>query len=715
MKSTIFKLLVIFIYFILPITIFAQIENNLAQGYRFFKNQNYFEAISTYKAILGTEPENQKALYYLGISLLKTNQAQEAQQYWDSLSRVAPHEFEDFEFWSGKSYYLNHKFHESYEHLESYLQTGKNRKQLKECKELISFVKNGIQLSRIENNTKIEHINQQINSEQAEFGAVASQSGKDLIFTRQNQPLETPSKRKKRGAKKRIFISKMRSDDTWNTAIRIKNRNTSSGYDVAIQLLDADRRLLIYQDGDLKISQFRDGEWKIPKLLDKGINTSKTEKFACVYDNGNRIIFSSNHGRGKSLDLYQSTLDKNGKWTKPRPLTEINTSKDEDSPYITNGGKTLYFSSKGHQSIGGYDIFQSNFNMATRRWGKPKNLGLPINSVKDDLYFSKINEVGYLTSDRTGGFGLTDIYRFYTFSKVTVTGKVIYRKNTKPCKGCVLRFESSKKAYEVTTDTKGFYKIELPFHIPLKTTVSRNSRTFYKETNILTINLKRPKFQHRNYYIGYDSLQKKQLNIEGIIQDKMTNESLSASLQLMEWNTDNIVKKYRSNSFGKYQIVIDNESQKYRLEVQQIGYFYATQAFDTDTIWKDKIQLDFKLLPLKLKQIFILKDVFFESGSDILTDKSFEELNRLSQFLEQNSSVRIEVSGHTDNIGEAGTNLYLSDKRAKAVKNYLVGKGIISSRLEAIGYGDTRPIASNDDEEDGRELNRRIEIQILEI
>ncbi len=714
MKNTKLYLWFLMSYFGLLIQTQAQSEAYLAQAHRLFEAQNYEEAITTYREVLILDRRNTEAIYYLGISLLEINNPKEAQVFFDSLNHISPDEFADFDFWRGKSCYFNMNFHESYDHLIRYKNQGKNKKLVKECIRLIPFLENAIQISKEENTYKIEHLNQHINSSYSEFGAVVAQDGKRLIFTRQNQPIASVLERKKRGAKKEILISELQADDSWSSAKRINNQKTSSGYEVAIQLLDADdRRMLVYQDGDLKISQFEDNEWKIPRLIDKGINTSKTEKFACVYENGNKIIFSSNHGRGKSLDLFQAVLQTDGLWSKPIPLAELNTPEDEDSPYITNGGKTLYFSSKGHQNMGGYDVFISHYNPVAKRWSNPKNLGVPINSVADDLYFSIMGEVGYLTSNRVDGFGMEDIYRFYTFSEINITGHIIYRKSTNPCQACQLVVRSDEKKFEATTDSTGFYSMKLPFHQSLNLSVYKNDAIFYEEVNSLIINPKRPKQQSRNYYIGYDPIRSEKLNLEGNIMDKTTGKPVPAQVQLIAVGTGKIIATKTADITGKYNFMLPDAHQKYRLEASYSGYFYATKLVSSETAVGDAIEVDMALEALKIGQVFILKNVYFESGSDVLTDKSFEELDRLYRLLYQNPSIRLEISGHTDNIGDVGSNLRLSDKRAKAVQNYLRGKGLIPSRLEAVGYGDTRPIASNDDEEDGRELNRRIEIQIL--
>ena len=125
-----------------------------------------------------------------------------------------------------------------------------------------------------------------------------------------------------------------------------------------------------------------------------------------------------------------------------------------------------------------------------------------------------------------------------------------------------------------------------------------------------------------------------------------------------------------------------------------------------------EIQRDLYLVPVEVGQVVRINNIFFDFGKSTLKPESFSELNRVVDFLNSNPTVNIELSGHTDNIGSVVVNLKLSDDRAKSVVEYLTSKGITASRLTAKGYGETKPVATNDTEE-GRAMNRRVEFEIL--
>jgi outer membrane protein OmpA-like peptidoglycan-associated protein len=152
----------------------------------------------------------------------------------------------------------------------------------------------------------------------------------------------------------------------------------------------------------------------------------------------------------------------------------------------------------------------------------------------------------------------------------------------------------------------------------------------------------------------------------------------------------------------------------YIIEAAQKGYFYQWKEFQLQDNRTDKLKIDLQLKPVVSNMVFVLRNVYFDSGSDKLKPESFAELEKLRNVLQENSDLRLEIAGHTDNVGDAAANQLLSEKRAVSIYNYLIEKGIKTQRLRTKGYGDTQPLASNDDEEDGREINRRIEVKVLE-
>ena len=174
--------------------------------------------------------------------------------------------------------------------------------------------------------------------------------------------------------------------------------------------------MYIYYDengGDLYECRLKGDIWDKPRPL-KEINTSAGEKSAAVSADGQILFFTSNRDGGQGgVDIYWSHLSPNGKWGKPENLgMVVNTEYDEDGVFFHPDGKTLYFSSKGHDNMGGYDIFKTVLQ-PDNSWSKPENLGYPINTTSDDIYFvlSANGLTGYYSSLRDDGVGEKDIFK----------------------------------------------------------------------------------------------------------------------------------------------------------------------------------------------------------------------------------------------------------------------------------------------------------------
>ncbi|TAD95971.1 MAG: hypothetical protein EAZ97_14785 [Bacteroidetes bacterium] len=682
----------------------------LFEAEKYLTDQKYQNAIEKLENLLKIDSNYQKAYYQLGIAYLENNQPSKAKKCFLKLNEVESL-FDDYDFWYGKNCYYLNDFSSAKKFLEQYLQKNK-KKFVKEAKKMLPFVQNGLKIMENANNYLVEHLDSTINTPESEYGALPTRDFKKMIFTRQSQALNKSEKT----LEKNIMTAELSPQDTWLKAEKINNNETSSGYDAAIQLLDADRKMLVYQDGDLKITEYVDGEWKIPVMLKEGVNTPESEKYACIYDHGNRIIFSSNFEQKKHLDLYESVLQTDGTWGKPEPLENLNTSEDEDTPYITDGGKTLYFCSKGHLSMGGFDIFKSTFDPVRMAWTTPVNLGTPINSAQDDMFFTLQGELGYLTSNRGDGQGMEDIYRVYLFSNIKLKGKVLERSTNKALANCKLKFTSLHKTLEIMTDSKGNYEVLLPFHEKMHVSVFKNDLPMYEEDLLLTINAKRPQLLNRNYYIGQadesleTSPESKKYQLQGIITDKKTKQSMAANLLFV---ADNFSYSDSSQSNGKYDFFWKADQEKYTLTAMKKGYFYESHEFIVNENTNEKIELNLSLQAIEKNKTFVLKNIYFGSNSDQIKSESYPELNRFLAFLKLNTDLKVEISGHTDNMGNASANQILSEKRAKAIANYLIDKGIEQNRLQSLGYGASKPLVSNDDELEGRELNRRIEIKIL--
>ena len=201
---------------------------------------------------------------------------------------------------------------------------------------------------------------------------------------------------------------------------------------------------------------------------------------------------------------------------------------------------------------------------------------------------------------------------------------------------------------------------------------------------------------------------------KGVVKDAVTKKPLFTLLKLIDVESKNVVVQAASDgSSGEFLVTLP-AGKEYALNIKKEGYLFYSENFKltgSESALKP-YAIEALLQPIKVGSSVTLKNVFFATASFELESKSEVELDKLVDFLNENAQLEIEISGHTDDVGDDESNRVLSDNRAKAVKEYLIAKGIEASRLEHKGYGETKPVQSNDTEE-GRAMNRRTEFKIL--
>ncbi len=371
------------------------------------------------------------------------------------------------------------------------------------------------------------------------------------------------------------------------------------------------------------------GNWSKPMNMGSTINTKYWESQPSISPDSKTLYFTSNRPGGKGkLDIWKSTIGKNGKFGKPINLGDsINTPYNEISPFIHPDNTTLYFASDGKIGMGGLDLFvikKQNDSV----WGGAKNLGYPINTFKDEnsLIVNTKGNKAYYASNIEGGQGGLDLYSF----------------------------------------------------------------DLYKEAQPEPVTY-----------------------LKGKIFDSKTKQPLSAKFELIDLDTDKlIIESYSSKKNGEFLICIP-ANKNYALNVNNEQYIFYSDNFSLKNADSTAMPFvkDIPLSKIEKGNKVVLKNIFFETNSYVLKEQSKTELEKLISFLNNNSTVNIEIGGHTDNVGSAEANKVLSNNRAKSVYDYLIANKINESRLSFKGYGEDKPIATNDTEQ-GRAKNRRTEFII---
>ncbi|MCS6821345.1 MAG: OmpA family protein [Microscillaceae bacterium] len=441
-----------------------------------------------------------------------------------------------------------------------------------------------------------------------------------------------------------------------------------------------------YQE-DIYVSYWKDTAWTNPRGISQKINTPTENEGTCTISaDGKMLIFTlcrQDKQTGKTnCDLYSSTW--NGtEWTEPQNLGEnINTQAWESQPSLSADGNTLYFASTREGGFGGRDIWVSTRN-EQGIWQKPQNLGEKINTVFDEtspfIHFN--GKTLYFASNGRVGFGGYDLYQSDFLNKQWTEPQNL---------GYPINNSQDQIGFFVTPDARKSY-----FAIA----------TSYKEQVISSLLYEMTLPQEIQPVV-------KSSFVKGIVYDSLTKKPIEATLELFDLATNTLQSTIKSNlNNGEYLITL-NSGLEYSLEIRKEGYAFKSLKFNyIETKEPKPLEINIPLMPISKGLTFRLDNIYFEFGKYTLQDKSKVELDQLVLFMKQNPTIKGEISGHTDNIGDKKRNEILSLNRAKAVYDYLIKAGIEPNRLTYKGYGDTRPSAPNDTEEN-RAKNRRIEFEI---
>lgn len=438
----------------------------------------------------------------------------------------------------------------------------------------------------------------------------------------------------------------------------------------------------IASDEDFYESDFVDGKWTPSKPLSGKVNTNLNEGAQNISQDGLLLIFTGcNYPEGEgSCDLYFS-LKTNNDWSEPQNIGPIvNTDFWESSPSLSPDKRDLYFASSMVGGFGGRDIWVTH-RLLSGRWSRPENLGEAVNTVGDEScpFIHADNETLYFNSNGHAGYGMTDLFlsKKVNDRSWTVAENLGYPVNTIDDQGSLIVSADGKTAYYASdgTDTKGgldLYSFELREDIrPLKT-----------------------------------------LWVKGKVLDKKTAKGLPSSVELTDVKNNNLISKIQTDEDGNYLLTLP-VGKNYSFNVNRRGYLFYSDKF---SLLKNNIDsiftLNIALQAIEKGAAIVLNNIFFESGKSALQNESKSELDKLIALLSDNSNLKIEIDGHTDNVGQIKDNLLLSTKRAKAVVEYLLSKSINSQRLTYKGFGSTKPVADNSSET-GRTLNRRTELYII--
>jgi len=473
----------ILILILISLKVFSQANGTQAtidDADEHFSHKNYLMAMPIYRVELKKDKNNSKIKYKLGLCFLNTKiSRQDAITYLEDYTKDPKCEEEAW-IALGRAYHLNNKLEEAIGAFEKFAQLKPKRQN--EVARLIQQCKNAQKLINDPTNVTFQNLGKEINSEDPDYYPFVNANETFLAFT---------SRRKENVGGKKVEVDGYHSSDVyyskvengkWTKTVNA-GKNLNSALDEQVVGLKSDGlEMYFYLDhidkfGDLYTTKRADlsADFPKPKICDPIIN-EKVETSGCLNEDGSIMIFARREKVTSESDLYMCRKLPNGKWSLAQKLPEtINTEYNEDFPYLGNDGKTLYFASEGHNSMGGYDLFKTTWNPETNTYTKPQNLGYPVNSTDDDrnICVTPDNRVAYVSAFRPGGFGDFDIYRIKfndneQISKI-YTGKVFLGDSTssKQPKNYAVQIIATNKArneeYTFAPNSKtGRYVINLP-------------------------------------------------------------------------------------------------------------------------------------------------------------------------------------------------------------------------------------------------------------
>lgn len=425
------------------------------------------------------------------------------------------------------------------------------------------------------------------------------------------------------------------------------------------------------------------------------------------------IIYFSEIDNSPNSDLYASHLQNDGSYSRPVKL-KLSTSVDDVGPFIGPDQKTLFFGSArqapGRQ--GGVDIYRATRTDDTwMNWSEPINLGKPINTSALDFYFTMDNAGNVFTSRANKALegAQLDLYMLVPKElKINLVGMVYDKKTNNPVQLADVVVKVKEKEpinlhsnaagsfetkldevsqYTVSASAVGFLPKEQTFKVP----------TIYSDTTINVEILLTPVA--------------KTLMLTGNVYDSKTEKLITAPKLTITARGDKRAGTSAGVSEGRYEKTIPKLGW-YIISASAEGYLNTTDSVSADSEDRTPFTKDIYLQPIEIGVTVRLKNIYFDFDKTTLKKESFVELNKVVTFLKENSTVEIEIAGHTDNKGSDEYNETLSQGRSQAVVDYIISQGIESSRLTAHGYGESKPIDTNDTP-DGQANNRRVEFTVV--
>lgn len=751
-----------------------------------FYYEDYREAIALYTKLNQVDPEDQAYYtYQIGLCYLYSNidNSRTIPYLRSAADDIAKSEIADLYYYHlGRAYHHNNHFDEAIDAYEIALSVEIYDDDLKdELDRQIEMCNNGKELIQHPIDVTIKSVGTHVNSNYPDYKPVITFNESKLLFTSRREGNTGEKIVKAGGIFEDVFMSRRDDYGNWTPSEKISDKINTASHEASITMSVDGQYFFLYKGdrggGNLYLSQLIDEEWTKPKSLGKNVNTRYWETSASLSADGKSLYFTSDRRKGMGRrDIYKSELQPDGEWGPAENLGNlINTQYDEESPFIMPDGKTLYFSSQGHNSMGGFDIFKSVYENDS--WSVPENIGYPLNTAADEVHFifTPSERKGYYTSLKPGGQGEADVYEV-TFTKepsryalvrgsiaakdapatgntiITVFdseshGQMEYVYSPSPSSGEYLLILPKGRKYDLIIEASG-YKAQL---LKLEIDEQQDFYELYQKIALKPLN-QAGEITGQEIVVAnsfFDT--KKPFNADHTLSDinKQVNRDYLRTLteQLMEITGSLPMAEFES---GKQAHPLLLELKEKIFTMTKDVPAVAIQEIIDKKLYTDLFSKEFdytdpatqliaytagkqtkNVIPPNGSPLIATKEPEIKAGTEIPSEADYQntilfefnnsaisiayqkDLNHIYALLSTSPSSKIEIAGHADTNGSDDYNMKLSKRRANAVANYLLNKGLDKSKVIVNAYGETRPL-TNGSSDDDMQMNRRTELLIVD-
>lgn len=637
-------------------------HKDFKKGVRLFKNGNFVKAEEQFQLLLDSGYRDNILLTYQAQVHLELHEPHAAKD----VIMLSKKRNQDLDFLLAVAHYYLEEFDEAMKELMLVSDTGSYH-----VEDMKKRIRNSIKHYHDAKGYVIQNFGPEVNTKFQEYAPVMFHGFDELLFTSRNDTSEYTAHDGM--AFEQIHDTSIDSINRWHVADPFEfHTGHEAKHDATVQAYQGGKKLITYHDGRLFKSHLVDNVWEEDGPLAIHDFEHGMDTHCFIADDESFVIFASDfHSYGHDLNLFVSYRKNDSTWSEPEALDELNTLYDEDAPFLAKDS-TLYFSSRGHGSLGGYDIFKSTYDKKNKKWSKPVNLDYPINTVSEDIYFSTYGKVAFVSSTRVGGYGSFDLYRILLFNEFMIEGLVKDKKTGEPIPYCQIEIEYDSLYFRTYSNDKGHYEMYVPVNKEMKVKFIQHDEELYSDNYYVDVFFREKDDRIYNFEIPID---------KGASKTRGVNPKKKANLIHIEMHNDfddvKFIKSIAKNEISHWSDSLKNFYEERRLKEYMPGPGKVT--------------------------------VYFNLNSTELDASVTNILNELNKKFKVKKDFTIEIAGHTDPRGSRAYNQKLSVSRAESVAEYLFSLGLGKDNVKVIGYGEDRLI-DNSNSESSHAKNRRVEV-----